>query len=92
EKKITLPLLYVISNSDPAERRRILRLIKRKNKNPAVVQEIIGMVKEKGGLDYATKKMNEFRDNAVNALMEFPESEARNSLIELMDYITTRQK
>jgi octaprenyl-diphosphate synthase len=92
EKKITLPLLYVIKNSDPAERRRILRLIKNKNKNPAVVQEIIRMVKGKGGLDYATKKMNEFRDNAIKGLMEYPESEARESLIELMNYITTREK
>jgi octaprenyl-diphosphate synthase len=92
EKKITLPLLYVIRNSDSSERSRILRLIKRKNKNLTVVNEIIELVKEKGGLEYATNKMNEFKDNAVKALMEFPETDARNSLIELMNYLTTREK
>lgn len=92
EKKITLPLLYVLKNSHASERRRILSLIKRKNKNSAVVEELIQMVTEKGGIEYAAEKMNEFKDKAVNALMEFPESEARTSLIELMNYITTRKK
>jgi octaprenyl-diphosphate synthase len=36
--------------------------------------------------------MNEFREKAINGLMEFPESEARASLIELMNYITSRKK
>jgi len=92
EKKITLPLLYVLNNSKDGERKRILRLIKRKNKNSKVVQELIQMVTEKGGLEYATKKMEEFKDKAINALMEFEDGEARESLIELMNYITTRKK
>ncbi len=92
EKKITLPLLHVIKNSVPSERKRILSLIKRKNNNKAVVDELIQLVTEKGGIKYATHKMNEFKEKAVAALMEFPESEARTSLIELMNYITTRKK
>lgn len=92
EKKITLPLLYVLKNSSVTERRRILRLIKRKNNNKAVVDELIRLVTDKGGIEYATEKMNEFKEKAVSALMEFPESEARTSLIELMNYITTRKK
>ncbi len=92
EKKITLPLLFVIKNSDNSERKRILRLIKRKNNQKAVVDELIQLVIEKGGIEYATDKMNEFREKAISSLMEFPESEARRSLIELMNYITTRNK
>jgi octaprenyl-diphosphate synthase len=92
EKKITLPLLYVLKNAELGERRRILRLIKKKNKNREVVEELIQLVTEKGGIEYATEKMNEFKDKAVSVLMEFPESEARTSLIELMNYVTTRKK
>lgn len=90
EKKITLPLLYVIKNSDTPERKRILSLIKRKNNHKQVVDELIHLVKEKGGIDYATIKMNEFKEKAISALMAFPESEARTSLIELMHFITSR--
>jgi octaprenyl-diphosphate synthase len=92
EKKITLPLLYVLNNAKPKERKRILRLIKRKNKDSEVVKELIKMVTEKGGLEYAETKMLEFRDKAINALLEFEDSDARTSLIELMNYITTRKK
>ena len=92
EKKITLPLLYVLNNSDSSERKRILRLIKHKNKNAAVVSELINLVTQKGGLEYAQQKMNEFKEKAINGLMEFNDGEARSSLIELMEYITTRKK
>ena len=92
EKKITLPLLYVLNNSENSERKRILRLIKRKNKNSKVVEELIQLVKEKGGLEYAEQKMIEFKDKAIEGLKEFQDGEARESLIALMNYITTRKK
>jgi octaprenyl-diphosphate synthase len=92
EKKITLPLLYVLNNSHSTERKRILSLIKHKNKNASVVNELIQMVTDKGGLIYAEQKINEFKENAIKGLMEFEDNEARKSLIELMNYITTRKK
>ncbi len=92
EQKITLPLLYVLNNSSTSERKRILRLVKRKNQNSDVIKELIQLVTERGGLEYATTKMNKFKDKAVKALMEFDDCEARSSLIELMNYITTRKK
>ncbi|WP_347839207.1 polyprenyl synthetase family protein [uncultured Draconibacterium sp.] len=92
EKKITLPLLHVLNQADKKERRRILSLIKRKNNSSTVVKELIDMVTEKGGLDYAEIKMNEFKDKAIAGLQEFPDLDARESLIELMNYITTRKK
>jgi octaprenyl-diphosphate synthase len=92
EKKITLPLLYVLNNSQSSERKRILGLIKHKNKNSVVVKEHIQMVTEKGGLEYAEQKMNEFKEKAINGLMEFDDCDARQSLIELMEYITTRKQ
>ncbi len=92
EKKITLPLLYVLSNSDDKEKRRILHEVKRKNKNTAKVQELVKLVVERGGLDYATEQMNYYRDRAITAINEFPESDSRTALIELVNYVTTRKK
>ncbi|WP_319482865.1 polyprenyl synthetase family protein [uncultured Draconibacterium sp.] len=92
EKKITLPLLHVLNEADRSERKRILRLIKRKNNSSKVVEELIQLVTEKGGLEYAEQKMYEFKDRAIAGLNEFPDCEARESLIELMNYIATRKK
>ena len=90
EKKITLPLLYVLNSCKPGERSRILQLIKSKNKNQAKVKELVDLVVNRGGLEYAAGLMNEFREKAISGIMEFPESEARTSLIELINYSTTR--
>ena len=92
EKKITLPLLYVLNQSEPSEKKRILSLIRKKNTNTTTVRELVKLVIDKGGIAYATEMMNEFREKAINGLMDFPESEARSSLIELMHYVTTRKK
>ena len=92
EKKITLPLLYILNNCESSERSRILTLIKKKNKNQAKVKELVDLVVSRGGLEYASKVMNEFREKAINGIMEFPESDARAALIELVNYSTTRQK
>jgi octaprenyl-diphosphate synthase len=92
EKKITLPMLYVLNNSDVSEKKRILKIIRRKNNNTATVRELVKLVVDKGGIEYATTKMNEFREKAISGLKEFPDGEARNSLIELMHYVTNRKK
>ena len=92
EKKITLPLLYVLSNSTEKEKRRILHEVKRKNKNTAKVQELVKLVVDRGGLDYANEQMNLYRDRAISKIMEFPETESRTALIELVNYVTTRKK
>ncbi len=92
EKKITLPLLHILNSASKSEKSEILRKIKRKNKNAEAVSELVQMVVERGGIEFATQKMNEFKEKAVDALLEFPESEARQSLIDLMNYITTRNK
>ncbi len=92
DKKITLPLLYMLKNADLGERKRILRLIKRKNKSTAMVEELIQRVYESGGVAYAEEKMVEFKNKAIAGLETFPESEARSSLVELMNYLTTRKK
>jgi octaprenyl-diphosphate synthase len=92
EKKITLPLLYVLSNSTEKEKRRILHEVKRKNKNTAKVQELVNLVVERGGLEYATERMNHYRDRAISAINEFPGSASRDALAELVNYVTTRKK
>ena len=92
EKKITLPLLYVLNNCESGERSRILHLIKRKNKNQAKVKELVDLVVSRGGLEYAAEQMNQFCEKAIAGIMEFPESDARTAMVELVNYSITRKK
>jgi len=90
EHKLTLPLIYALSQSDAAERKRIVRLINSGKKSS--ISDVIDFAKSKGGIDYTTQKMLEYRDKAKQTLENFPDSEYKNSLLLLADYIVNREK
>ncbi len=92
EKKLTLPLIHALSKSTPQEKKKILRIIKRHNKNKDKVAKVVAFVKEKGGLDYAAEKMKEYHDKAITVLNEFPDNDAKKSLTKLVNYIISRNK
>jgi len=92
EKKMTLPLIHVLQNSDKKEKRRILNVVKNHNTNKKKVNELIKYIRENGGLEYAIKKMNEFKAKADEILMSFPENPYRNSLFELSEFVINRAK
>jgi octaprenyl-diphosphate synthase len=91
EKKLTLPLIYALSKSNKTEKRNILHLIRSNSKKRSNISYVIDYVTNKGGVDYAVEMMEKYRSEAVHVLKQFPENEARNSLIDLLSYITTRK-
>lgn len=92
EKKMTLPLIYSLQQCDASSRRRIIHLIKKHNTKASAIKEVINFVKQSGGLEYATKAMLDYRNKAFNLLHTFPKSPARDSLEELINYVTERRK
>ncbi len=92
ERKMTLPLIHVLNKVPAGEKRHIVHLVRRKNKNTAKVREVIDFVIENGGIEYAQTKMNEYRDKATKLLLEFPESPVQKAFIELVQFATTRDK
>jgi octaprenyl-diphosphate synthase len=91
EKKMTLPLIYTLDQCGKADKRELIYIIKNENTDPKKVQKVITKVIDSGGIDYATKKMHEFRDQALKILYEFEESETRNGLEELVRFTTDRK-
>ncbi len=91
EKKMTLPLIYALKNAEKKQRKSILKLITKSN-GQNHISEILNFVKEKGGLEYTEKKMNEFKEKALQNLSAYPDSEAKKHLISLVNYITERKK
>ncbi|MBL0357058.1 MAG: polyprenyl synthetase family protein [Chitinophagaceae bacterium] len=91
EKKLTLPLIYTLNKIQTAKKRELIYLIKNENKKPDKVKYIIEQVVAAGGMQYAAEKMNEYRDEAMKILYEFPESDVRKALEELVRYTTDRK-
>ncbi len=92
EKKMTLPLIFALHNTTSSEKRKILSLVRRHNKNDNKIKEIVQFVKDKGGIEYTEKIMLGYGDRAMEILKKYPNSEARESLIELVNYTVSRKK
>lgn len=92
EKKLTLPLIYALNQSDRATRRKMTRIIKNENTKEDKVAEVIDFVRRSGGIRYATEKMEEYREKALTVLNEMPDNSCRSSLAELVHYVTNRKK
>ena len=71
EKKLTLPLIYTLNNCDKLTRNKIIYIVKNNNTDKSKVNFVIEQVHKSGGIDYATKKMFAFRDEALSILYEF---------------------
>ncbi|NOZ45261.1 MAG: polyprenyl synthetase family protein [Chlorobi bacterium] len=92
ERKMTLPLIYSLTNSNHRQRQNILKIVKSKSKKPAKIKEVQKFVKEMGGIDYTIKNMHEYKDKALSILDEFPDNEAKTSLLEFVKYTIDRNK
>jgi octaprenyl-diphosphate synthase len=92
EKKMTLPLIHALQQAERSERRRIINLVKNESHRPEKVREVIQFVRQSGGLEYAREAMYRFRQEAFDLLEQAPESPARQSLRDLLIFVTERKK
>jgi len=91
EKKLTLPLIYTLNTIEAKKRRQLIYIIKNENKVPEKVKIVIDAVEAAGGITYAAKKMIQYRDEALQILNEFEDSDTRNALEQLVRYTTDRK-
>ncbi len=92
ERKMTLPLIYALNQAGAGQRRRIIRLVKGGGDDRAKVEEVMAFVRDSGGMQYAEKAMYRYQEQAFDILRSFPASEARDSMEQLVRYVTEREK
>ena len=91
EKKMTLPLIHTLNVCSSKERSWLINSIKKHNRNKKRVKEVIAFVKENGGIEYSTSKMNDYKNRAIGILENYPSSEYKTSLIKMIDYVVERE-
>ena len=91
ERKMTLPVIYALKQSSSSEVATIKKMISDSEKKSTNVKKVIEFVVAKGGIDYATKKMNDFLSEAIAILKTYPDSVYRNSLEQLLAFTIDRK-
>jgi octaprenyl-diphosphate synthase len=91
EKKLTLPIIHAFKTAPSSETRSIRRLIKSNTPDKQKMTEVVAFIKKHGGIDYATQKMNELRDNAFKILDELNiQSPYKTHLRQLVNFVIDR--
>lgn len=92
ERKLTLPIIYALQNAREAEKRAILRLVNKKRKSNADLNQILNFISEKGGITYSEQKMQYFANSAIVILHKMPQNKYREALENLVNYSIQRKK
>ncbi len=90
DRKMTLPLIYLLNNADYQQKRKIINILKNHNHDPEKINTLIQKVNNSGGIDYAREKMCHFKNIALKTLYSFPDSDSRKSLEKLINFTIQR--
>ncbi len=91
ENKATLPFIYALSIADDISRKKMREAFLNSPSKPELLQVIKDFVHRSGGVEYATNKALYHARKAQECLKLFPESEVRNVLFDIAEYVVTRK-
>jgi octaprenyl-diphosphate synthase len=92
EGKITLPFILAWENMSGIERESIEECWKNAGHNRDCEKDVVTKVIENGGIIESEKTLLKMKYDALKQLDKLPKTEARQALIELVDYIINRNK
>jgi octaprenyl-diphosphate synthase len=91
EHKLTLPLIAALRDIPASSRKVVERLFATSEPSDDAVAEVVAIVRDADGLDYARKRGEAFALEAVEALSELPPSVARSALYDALAYVLDRR-
>lgn len=92
EHKITLPLIEVMERKSEEERKEILELIKRCDKEESAVDALQKIVDNGNGRELAAQTMQAYIQHALHLLSKYADTPYRTALMELCAYIAERDR
>jgi octaprenyl-diphosphate synthase len=91
EHKVTLPLIAALPQMSAAQRKRVDALFGDPTPDDAAIADVVAVVTECGGLEFARRKGEEFAQEAEAALSTLPPSDVRQSLFDALGYVMDRR-
>ena len=92
EGKLTLPALYVLNQTEDDSLKQTALKIRSLEASKEEIADFVETVKERGGIEYATRMMYEFRDKALALVPASADSSLKEALTAYIDYVIERNK
>jgi octaprenyl-diphosphate synthase len=91
EGKLTLPLIYLLRRCRPEESGKIQRVFEERGFHSVRFAEILEMIHRHGTLRAAREKAQHFAERALDCLAGFPDSQYKDALRSLAEFIVERE-
>ena len=88
----TLPLIFSKNNMSRPAYKKLKKLLDVKKKSRSVISQIVQIIEETGGVDYARKKLDEYSQKAIESILIYPDTPIRQSMLDLVDFNASRVK
>ncbi len=92
EHKVTLPLIAALRTMTSAERRVVDALFDAPEPSDEEISRVVEIVSDRGGLDYARRRGDEYAREAELALVGLPDTPARGALHDAIAYALDRSQ
>ena len=92
EGKVTLPIIRLLAEADPAVRALIARVVEERDVTLEGWADITRLLRQSGALDYAMARAGEYAMAARQKLAAFPDGPERDALAALADFVLLRDR
>lgn len=92
EGKLTLPALYALNSTHDKEAAEIALRVKSGKATSDEIGRLIAFAKRQGGIEYAIRAMDEYRNKALDLLSFVPDDEVKDALAAYINYVVEREK
>jgi octaprenyl-diphosphate synthase len=91
EHKVTLPLIAALREMPSSARARVEALFASLEPEDEAIAEVVAIVRDHGGLEYARQRADQFSREAEEALSDLPEGPAKTALLDSIAYVVERR-
>jgi octaprenyl-diphosphate synthase len=91
EHKVTLPLILARPQLTAASRRRVEELFATENPDERLINDVVAIVADAGGIDRARQRGEQLAQEAEDVLEPLPDSPVRSALTDAISYVMDRR-
>jgi len=91
EHKVTLPLILARPQLTEASRRRVEELFATEDPDERLINDVVAIVAEAGGIDRARQRGEQLAQEAEDVLEPLPDSPVRSALTDAISYVMDRR-
>jgi geranylgeranyl diphosphate synthase type I len=92
EGKRTLMVVHALANSTSQDKKTLITILASGSKNKRDIEAAIEIIKRCGSVDYASSKALNLVNHAKNLLKKIPDSDDKQSLLYITDYVIKREE